>query len=181
MTGASLVWLDVRATGWSYFANPKLQAKVAIVCLLTLNGFLLHSTVMPAMKKAGALLKLHFSQRLFAIVAGSVSAVSWFYAAMLGVARPLNWNYSLMEIVVMYPVFVASAIATMLMLVTWAKYVHASRGIAVPAASLATLARDRVTPEHHRLAAVAALDHPVRERRIEVDGVSGKPVLQRGG
>ena|SRR5437899_1894048 len=104
-----------------YFLNPKIQAKIGMVVLLTLNGFLLHSAVMPAMQKAGSLLKLSFSRRMLTIFAGVVSGVSWFYAAMLGVGRPLAWKYSLVELLAAYPVLIAGGFITMLLLTNWAK------------------------------------------------------------
>jgi hypothetical protein len=121
VTGIAIVSLDASVKGWSYFANPKLQAKIGIVVLLTINGFILHSTVMPAMQKAGSLLNLPFSQRLFAIFTGVISAVSWFYAAMLGIGRPLNWKYSLLEILGAYPFLIIGGFAMMLLLTAWSK------------------------------------------------------------
>lgn len=121
ITGASIVALDVAIKGLSYFGNPKLQSKIAIVGLLTLNGLVLHAYVLPLMQKAGSLLKLTFTRRILAIFTGAVSAVSWFYAAMLGVGRPLNWKYSLFEILAAYPVLVISGFISMVALTMWAK------------------------------------------------------------
>jgi len=122
VTGIAVVVLDASTAGWAYYLNPKIQAKVVIVALLTLNGVLLHNAVMPALKKSGALLNLSFGQRVLAVFAGSVSAVSWFYAAILGIGRPLNWKYSLAELLAMYPVFIAGGFVMMLLLTVWAKY-----------------------------------------------------------
>lgn len=122
LTGVALVSLDAYSKGWGYFSNPKLQSKIAIVMLLTINGFALHRYVLPLLQKAGSLLKLSFSQRLLALFTGAVSGVSWFYAAMLGVGRPLNFKYSLFEILVAYPVLVAGGFMAMLLLTAWAQY-----------------------------------------------------------
>ena len=92
VTGAGIIALDVSLKGWEYFGNPKLQAKIAIVCFLTLNGLVLHNYVLPLMQKAGSLLKLTLNQRMLAVFAGALSGVSWFYAAMLGIGKPLNWT-----------------------------------------------------------------------------------------
>lgn len=122
ITGIAVVWLDVSVKGFAYyFSNPKMQAKLIIVALLTLNGFVLHSAVMPVMEKAGSLLQMAFNQRMLAIFAGAVSAVSWFYAAMLGVGRPLAWKYSLMQLLAAYPALVASGFAAMVLLTVWSK------------------------------------------------------------
>ncbi|HEV7816687.1 MAG TPA: hypothetical protein VGP06_16505, partial [Janthinobacterium sp.] len=89
VTGIVIVSLDAWTQGLAYFQNPKLQAKVAIVTLLTFNGIALHYTVLSTLQSAGSLLKLSFEQRRVAIFVGVVSGVSWFYAALLGVGRPL--------------------------------------------------------------------------------------------
>lgn len=130
VTGAGIIALDVSLKGLDYFGNPKLQSKIAIVCLLTLNGFALHKYVLPLMQKAGSLLKLTFNQRMLAIFTGAVSGVSWFYAAMLGIGRPLNWKYSLIEILAAYPVLIVGGFVSMALLTVWAKR-KASRGHSV--------------------------------------------------
>ncbi|MNF69181.1 hypothetical protein D3C84_510560 [compost metagenome] len=104
-----------------YFLNPKLQAKIGIVVLLTFNGILLHSAVLPALKKAGSLLKLSFSLRMLALFSGALSGVSWFYAAMLGIGRPLAWKYSLVELLAAYPVLIVGGFGMMVLLTAWAK------------------------------------------------------------
>jgi hypothetical protein len=122
ITGAGIIALDTSLKGLEYFGNPKLQAKIAIVCLLTLNGFVLHKYVLPLMLKAGSLLKLSFNQRLVAIFAGALSGVSWFYAAMLGIGRPLNWKYSLFDILAAYPVLIVGGFVSMTLLTAWSKH-----------------------------------------------------------
>ena len=122
LTGVALVTVDAIGKDWGILANPKLQSKIAIVCLLTLNGFALHRYVMPMLQKAGSLLRLSFNQRMLAVFAGSVSGVSWFYAAMLGIGRPLNWKYSLLEILAAYPVLIAGGFVSMLALTAWSQY-----------------------------------------------------------
>jgi hypothetical protein len=122
ITGIALVVRDAQLSGWDYLLNPKIQAKIVIVCLLTLNGVLLHNAVLPALARAGGLLELSAARRVLAVFAGSVSAVSWFYAAMLGIGRPLNWKYSLAELLAMYPAFIAAAFLAMLALTVWARH-----------------------------------------------------------
>jgi hypothetical protein len=121
ITGAALIWIDVSAKGLSYFGNPKIQAKIGMVVLLTLNGFALHAAVMPALKRVGSLLDLTFSARMLAIFSGAVSAVSWFYAAMLGVGRPLAWKYSLLQLLAAYPFLVAGGFSMMVVLTARAR------------------------------------------------------------
>ena len=122
VTGVMLVTLDASIKGWDYFTNPKLQSKIAIVALLTLNGFALHKYVLPLLMRAGSLLRLSFSQRMLAIATGTVSGVSWFYAALLGIGRPLNNKYSLLEILAAYPLLIAGGFVTMVLLTAWSQY-----------------------------------------------------------
>jgi uncharacterized membrane protein len=121
ITGIGIIGIDYSGKGMEYFLNPKLQAKIGIVVLLTFNGYLLHSAVLPALKKAGSLLKLSFNLRMLALFSGALSGVSWFYAAMLGVGRPLAWKYSLVELLAAYPVLIVGGFAMMVLLTAWAK------------------------------------------------------------
>lgn len=121
VTGTAIVGIDYLGKGMDYFLNPKLQAKVIIVALLTYNGVLLHRLVLPAIQKAGSLLELGFSARMMALFCGSLSAVSWMYAAMLGVGRPLAWKYSLSELLMAYPLLIVLGFLVMLALTQRAK------------------------------------------------------------
>jgi len=116
ITGIAIISIDYLEKGVDYFMNPKLHAKVIIVALLSYNGVMLHRLVLPALQKAGSLLNLGFSARMLALACGSLSAVSWMYAAMLGVGRPLAWKYSLSELLMAYPVLIALGFLAMLVL-----------------------------------------------------------------
>jgi hypothetical protein len=120
-TGAVIVAIDVADKGMDYFANPKLQAKIGLVVLLTINGVLLHQRVLPLMQKAGSLLNMQFKHRLLALFAGTVSGVTWFYAALMGVGRPLSWKYSLWQLLAAYPVMILGGFFAMLTLTAWAQ------------------------------------------------------------
>jgi hypothetical protein len=122
LTGLALVSLDIIANGWGALANPKLQAKIGIVVLLSVNGGLIHARVIPALMQSGSLMKLDFRARTIAIFAGSVSGVSWFYAVMLGVGRPLAWKYSLLELLVAYPFLVLTGFSLMMLLTAMAEH-----------------------------------------------------------
>lgn len=122
VTGIGIILLDYSVKDATYFLNPKLQAKILVVALLTINGFLLHSAVLPAIKKAGTLLQMTTNARILAVFSGVVSGVSWFYAAMLGIARPLNWKYSLGELMFAYPLLICLGFVAMTLLVKWARH-----------------------------------------------------------
>ncbi|MNG87341.1 hypothetical protein D3C81_589270 [compost metagenome] len=131
LTGAAVIGIDYLEKGMSYFANPKIQAKIIIVVLLTFNGMLLHRFVLPALLKAGSLLDLQVGVRMFALFSGALSGVSWLYAAMLGVGRPLAWKYSLTELLIAYPVMILLGFALMVALTQWAR----KREVSEPAQS----------------------------------------------
>ena len=120
ITGLGIIGLDVSVQGTNYLMNPKLQAKVTIVVLLTFNGFILHNTVLPGLQKAGTLLQLDFKARTLAIFTGVVSGVSWFSAALLGVGKPLNWKYSLTEILGGLPIVILLGFLGMMVIVALA-------------------------------------------------------------
>lgn len=121
LTGAAVIGIDYLEKGMNYFSNPKLQAKIIIVLLLTFNGMLLHRYVLPALLNAGSLLDLNIGVRMFALFSGALSGVSWLYAAMLGVGRPLAWKYSLTELLLAYPVMIVLGFALMVILTQWAR------------------------------------------------------------
>jgi hypothetical protein len=122
LSGAALVGIDVWTKGTEVLLNPKLQSKFAVVALLTVNGVVLHRSVLPMLRKAGALMRLTFRGRMLAVFIGSVSGVSWFYAALLGVGRPLNFKYSLPQIMAGYPLLVAGGFVSMVFLTAWSQY-----------------------------------------------------------
>ncbi|MBM7062071.1 hypothetical protein JQX08_15280 [Pseudomonas sp. UL073] len=133
ITGFLVIAIDVSSKGMEYFLNPKLQAKLLIVGLLTVNGFVLHHFVMPAMQKAGCILKLEANAKTLAVFAGTVSAVSWLYAAMLGVGKPLAWKYTLGELMIAYPLLIAAGFTVTLLLIDWKTYRDKQPRRAVPA------------------------------------------------
>jgi hypothetical protein len=131
ITGALLIGMDISVKDWSVLANPKIQAKIAVVALLTLNGFALHGMVLPALRRVNCILHLNMSMRQFAALTGAISGVSWLYAAALGVGRPLNWKYSLGEIMMAYPAFIAAGFMGMTALMAWCA--HRRNLAAIPA------------------------------------------------
>jgi hypothetical protein len=131
ITGALLIGMDISVKGWSVLANPKIQAKIAVVALFTLNGFALHGMVLPALRRVNCILHLNLSMRQFAALTGAISGVSWLYAAALGVGRPLNWKYSLVEIMMAYPAFIAAGFMGMTALMAWCA--HRRNLAAIPA------------------------------------------------
>ncbi len=110
--GLVLIWITgallVADNSWDAPAsimNQKLWAKLAIVTALTMNAVLLHWIVMPMVKRrvGQPLFERGFDWRpVVSTLLGAVSAVSWVFAAYLGVARELNGHANLMPILVSY-------------------------------------------------------------------------------
>ena len=92
-TGIVLVTVGV-AERPDYLANGKLQGKLVLVGVLTLNAFILHFRTFPIL--ALSLPVSEWSRRQWLTVAGSVSLSNslWFFCAFLGVARPWNFQVS---------------------------------------------------------------------------------------
>jgi hypothetical protein len=122
ITGLALVWFDAVVQGAHVLANPKLHAKILVVVLLTINGLVLHEHVLPWMTRSGSVLRLSFWQSMLTLLSGAASGVSWVYAAMLGVGRPLSGRFSLLELMVGYPFLIAAGFCALLVVVLWSKY-----------------------------------------------------------
>ncbi len=113
VTGALLVTTNALNAPASIM-NQKLWAKLIIVTVLTLNALLLHSVVLPrVVSRVGQSLFETSFGRLPAVsnLLGAVSAVSWMFAACLGLARELNGQMNLIPILGSYLVA---------LLLTWA-------------------------------------------------------------
>jgi hypothetical protein len=119
VTGGAIVWhgLGVRA---DYLENPKLQAKILLVVLLTLNAFLLHHVTFPRLARGRRVARWHLSDWIVVAVPVATSNFLWMFVAFLGIARP--WNYSMpmrdileiaaaLYIVVLVGVFIILAMA----------------------------------------------------------------------
>ncbi len=116
LSGTAVICLDIATDGIAYLTNPKLQAKIIVVAVLSLNGCVLHRLVLPAWEAAGSLMNLAPQSHALAIFSGAVSAVSWLYAALLGVGEQLSWKYTLLQLLAAYPLLIAGATVTLLML-----------------------------------------------------------------
>jgi len=110
--GLVLIWVTgallVADSAWDAPAsimNQKLWAKLVIVAILTLNALLLHGIVLPrvASRVGQPLFDTSFGRLpLISTLFGVISAVSWTFAAGLGVARELNGHVNLVPILGSY-------------------------------------------------------------------------------
>jgi len=76
-----------------YLDNPKLQAKIGLVILLTLNAFVLHHVTFPRLARGRRVPRWNLVDWIVIAVPVATSNFLWMFCAFLGVARP--WNYSM--------------------------------------------------------------------------------------
>ncbi|MCJ2012633.1 hypothetical protein [Methylobacterium sp. J-076] len=98
--GIVLLWLSglgflavYAAESPEKFQNPKLWAKITVVVVLTLNGLVIHSAVLPGiLRDVGRpmLDGISGARTGIFLVSGAVSGVSWYTAFALGLMRELN-------------------------------------------------------------------------------------------
>jgi len=88
-TGGALVGAGLLERA-DYLANPKLQAKLVLVVLLTINAFVLHRLTFPRLARGRRVARWHASDWLLVGVPVAVSNFLWMFVAFLGVARA--WN-----------------------------------------------------------------------------------------
>ena len=94
LTGAIIVYLGLQANP-EYLANQKVQAKLVLVALLTVNAAVLHRRVFPILGRSRPVSR--WSRGDWTTVALSVSFSNsvWFFCAFLGVARVWNGTVSI--------------------------------------------------------------------------------------
>ena len=86
-------------------ANPKLHAKLMIVGMLTLNGFLIERIALPLLRRqCGRPLfeGVCYRTQVAVLAMGVVSATSWYLPFLLGIARELNFGPSALTILSAY-------------------------------------------------------------------------------
>lgn len=76
----------------AYLANPKLQAKILLVVLLTANAFALHRITFPRLARGRRVARWRTGDWLAVAVPVALSNTLWLFAAFLGIARP--WNHT---------------------------------------------------------------------------------------
>ncbi|WP_062270696.1 hypothetical protein [Endozoicomonas arenosclerae] len=94
-------------------ANEKVWAKTFIVMVLSVNGYFVHTRILPKLKACiGRTLTESLSRsELKAMTAiGTVSFVSWLFPVILGVSKSLNFTVPALNIVAFYLVSMLAAL-----------------------------------------------------------------------
>ena len=89
VTGAAIVVHGMLERS-DYLSNPKLQAKILLVALLTLNAVALHRLTFPRLARGRSVARWRASEWLVIAVPVAMSNFLWMFTAFLGIAR--TWN-----------------------------------------------------------------------------------------
>ena len=81
-----------------YLANAKLQGKLVLVLLLTINAFVLHRLTFPRLARGRSLSRWRFVDWLVIVPPVALSNSLWMFCAFLGIARPWNNAIPLREV-----------------------------------------------------------------------------------
>ena len=92
ITGAGIVCLGSLGQP-GYFLNEKLQGKLLLVVLLTLNAFVLHRLTFPRLARGRSVGRWTLLDWIVVVPPIALSNCVWMFCAFLGIARP--WNYAI--------------------------------------------------------------------------------------
>lgn len=96
--------------------NPKVHAKLLIVLILTVNGYFIHSVILPGVKaQVGRSLFSGASpvKRTIFVTSGAISAVSWVFPVALGAFPQLNFAVPVPVILSVYLALIVLAALAM--------------------------------------------------------------------
>jgi hypothetical protein len=93
-TGAALIGLGL-ADDPQTLNNPKLQAKLILVAVLSVNAWVLHRYTFPGLAHSRRVARWKWPDFLRVAVPVSLSNCLWMYCAFLGIARPWNFHVPL--------------------------------------------------------------------------------------
>ena len=94
LTGAAIVYLGLEANP-DYLTNQKLQAKLVLVGLLTLNAVVLHKAVFPILGRSRPVSRWSRKDWFTVSTSVSLSNSTWLFCSFLGIARIWNGTVSL--------------------------------------------------------------------------------------
>ena len=116
-SGALLLWMSLSES--ASYLNPKLQAKLLLVGLLSANALVLQWVSFPHLVRRGRRLtplNLHDACGVAAPVA--LSNCLWMYCAFLGIARPWNQGVTMSKVLLVGALLFALSFASVLVVLT---------------------------------------------------------------
>lgn len=94
-TGGALITLGIAEDPSYLSGNPKLQGKLVLVALLTINAFVLHRYTFPGLARGRRVARWKPRDFLRVAVPVALSNCLWLYCAFLGIARPWSGTVSI--------------------------------------------------------------------------------------
>jgi len=91
LTGAGMLLIKSQAP--EPLLNPKLQGKLLLVLLLTLNAVVLHRWTFPRLARGRSVGRWHAADWVVVVMPVALSNCLWMFCAFLGIARP--WNHAM--------------------------------------------------------------------------------------
>ncbi len=90
-------------------SNQKVWAKLFVVSVLSVNGYFIHSYMLPKLRRyigRNLIRSAPTSELRMMAIMGTVSFVSWLFPIILGVAKTLNFSMPAVDIISFYLVVV---------------------------------------------------------------------------
>ncbi len=87
-TGLTIIYIDTGFLPSILMTNSKLLLKLMCVCMLTLNGILLHHISFPVLTNNSG--RITAGESVLLVVTGALSTSHWLLAAFVGMSRPLG-------------------------------------------------------------------------------------------
>jgi hypothetical protein len=115
ITGIGFLFLYA-LTNVQLLSNPKVHAKLIIVLILTVNGFFIHTVILPTVKaQIGKTMFRGVSpaRRSIFVLSGAISATSWYMPVALGAFPQLNFKVSAVDLLLIYLVGIVLISLTM--------------------------------------------------------------------
>lgn len=114
VTGLAIIWIDTSFLLADILSRPKLMAKITVVILLTLNGYLLHKHFFEQIMAPTERYKRTVN---FSAMLAAVSGASWMFAAFLGMAKPLGKIFAYSDFMMLYGTLLLMATIAVLAMV----------------------------------------------------------------
>jgi hypothetical protein len=107
-TGAGIVAIGLQRDAG--FLTPKLQAKLVLVVLITVNAWLLHRLTFPRLARGRRVARWRLADYVIVAPPVALSNALWLFCAFLGIARPWNGTHALPEVLAVAAVVYAVAL-----------------------------------------------------------------------
>ncbi len=94
MTGGAMIALGLLDDPAYLSGNPKLQAKLILIALLSINALVLHRYTFPGLARGRRVARWKIRDFMRVALPVALSNCLWMYCAFLGIARPWNRTVS---------------------------------------------------------------------------------------